>query len=163
MSQFGALVFRALVLFSIGLAAGGAAFAQGDIQSTWNCKDAAGRTTLTNIKAETVGKDCKVVSQERITTVPSTKGKSPAGFPKESAGDRAASKVKQRDTLERELAQEQQMLEGARRKLVEQEATRSGDEKNYARVLERLQPYKDAIEVHEKNIAALRREIANLR
>jgi septal ring factor EnvC (AmiA/AmiB activator) len=160
MTHFGAF------LLLIGLASGQGALAQSEVlQTTWNCKDAAGRTTLTNVKEETVGKDCKVVSQQRVTTVPSSKAaaKSPAGFPKESAGDRAASKVKQRETIERELAQEQQMLESARRKLAEQESQRSGDEKNYARVLERLQPYKDAIEVHEKNIAALRREISNLR
>ena len=39
---------------------------------------------------------------------------------------------------------------------------RYGDERNYARVLERLQKYKDAVELHEKNIDSLRRELANL-
>jgi hypothetical protein len=39
---------------------------------------------------------------------------------------------------------------------------RSGQELNYARVQERLQPYKDSIETHEKNIEALRRELNNL-
>ncbi len=39
---------------------------------------------------------------------------------------------------------------------------RSGDERNYARVEERLQPYKDSVETHEKNIEALRRELNNL-
>ena len=37
-----------------------------------------------------------------------------------------------------------------------------GDEKNYARVLERLQPFRDNVELHTKNIEALRRELANL-
>ena len=36
---------------------------------------------------------------------------------------------------------------------------RSGEERNYARVQERLQPFKDSIETHEKNIEALRREL----
>jgi hypothetical protein len=40
---------------------------------------------------------------------------------------------------------------------------RFGDERNYARVLERLQPYKDAVQNHEKNIQALQRELANLK
>jgi hypothetical protein len=40
---------------------------------------------------------------------------------------------------------------------------RFGDERNYARVLERLQPYKDTIQNHEKNIQALQRELANLK
>jgi len=54
------------------------------------------------------------------------------------------------------------MLVDARRKLAEQEAVRTGEEKNYAKVLERLQPYRDAVEVHSKNIEALKRELSNL-
>ena len=73
-----------------------------------------------------------------------------------------AAKDKQRATLERELQQEETLLAEAKRKLSEQEQIRTGDEKNYARVLERLQPYKDAVEVHNKNIEALKRELANL-
>jgi len=60
------------------------------------------------------------------------------------------------------LQQEETLLAEAKRKLSEQEQIRTGDEKNYARVLERLQPYKDAVEVHNKNIEALKRELANL-
>jgi len=98
-----------------------------------------------------------------VTVVPATRaGKSPAGFPKESASDRAASKVKQRETLENELTQEQSMLSDARKKLTEQEGIRNGDEKNYSRVLERLKPYQDTVEVHEKNVEALKRELGNL-
>ena len=40
-------------------------------------------------------------------------------------------------------------------------AMREGGERNYARVLERLQPYKDRVETHEKNVEALKRELAN--
>ena len=39
---------------------------------------------------------------------------------------------------------------------------RTGDENNYARVLERLQPYQDTVQDHQKNIEALKRELANL-
>jgi len=99
-----------------------------------------------------------------VTVVPSSKGASKASqnFPKESGSDRMAAKDKQRTTLERELQQEEALLADAKRKLAEQEQIRTGDEKNYARVLERLQPYKDAVEVHSKNIEALKRELANL-
>jgi len=38
-----------------------------------------------------------------------------------------------------------------------------GDEKNYARVLDRLQPYKDNVDLHQKNIEALKRELGNIR
>ena len=54
------------------------------------------------------------------------------------------------------------MLADARKKLAEQEAVRSGNESNYAKVLERLRPYQDTVEVHEKNVQALRRELTNL-
>ncbi|MGL4408555.1 MAG: DUF4124 domain-containing protein, partial [Zoogloea sp.] len=47
--------------------------------------------------------------------------------------------------------------------LAEQEAVRYGDERNYQKVLDRLQPYKDKVQMHERNIEALRRELANLR
>jgi hypothetical protein len=54
------------------------------------------------------------------------------------------------------------MLADARKKLSEQEAIRSGNEQNYAKVLERLKPYQDTVEVHEKNVEALKRELGNL-
>ncbi len=139
------------------------------LETLWNCKDKEGRTTLTNQQADTAGKDCRVVHQQRVTVVPAAaapkpaaKSPSPAGFPKESATDRASAKTKQLATLERELVQEQAMLAESRKKLAEQEAIRTGNEKNYARVLERLKPYRDSVEVHEKNVEALKREIANL-
>ncbi|TAN50740.1 MAG: DUF4124 domain-containing protein [Betaproteobacteria bacterium] len=156
-----------LTLFA--LMAWGQAQAQGTpaekIETLWNCKDTDGRTTLTNQQSDTVGKNCRIVSQQRVTVVPApskSAAKSPANFPKESVNDRAAARERQRQTLEREMAQEQDLLATAKRKLAEQEAIRSGDEKNYARVLERLRPYQDAVEVHTKNIEALKRELANL-
>jgi septal ring factor EnvC (AmiA/AmiB activator) len=153
----------ALIALTLGLAAVAPARAQ-QVETIWNCKDTNGRTHVTNLKEDTVGKDCRIVQQTRVTVVPAVKpgAKSPAGFPKESASDRASSKVKQRDTIERELSQEESMLTDARKKLAEQESIRSGDEKNYARVLERLRPYKDTVEVHEKNVDALKRELSNL-
>jgi septal ring factor EnvC (AmiA/AmiB activator) len=68
-----------------------------------------------------------------------------------------------RNILESELAAEQQRLDEARAALAEQEAMRSGDERNYQRVLDRLKPYQEAVAQHEKNIASLKQELANLR
>jgi hypothetical protein len=150
-----------LVALSLGLFATGSVCAQ--METIWSCKDASGRTHVTNLKEDTVGRQCRVVQQQRVTVVPaSAKAKSPAGFPKETPAERVVSKAKQRDTLEHELTQEQSMLADARQKLSEQEAIRNGDEKNYSRVLERLKPYQDTVEVHEKNVEALKREISNL-
>ncbi len=152
----------ASLVLALGLAASGTAFAQ--VKTLWNCKDARGRTTLTDQKVDTVGKDCRVVSEERVSVVPGPKStaKSPAGFPRETPSDRMSAKAKQKDTIERELGQEESMLADARKKLSEQEAVRSGDEKNFAKVLDRLKPYKDTVEVHEKNVEALKRELINL-
>ena len=151
-------------LFALTLGLATAAPARAQVENIWSCKDPSGRTHVTNLKEDTVGKDCRIVQQQRVTVVPAVKpgAKSPAGFPKETASDRASSKAKQRDTIERELSQEQSMLSDARKKLAEQESVRSGDEKNYAKVLERLKPYKDTVEVHEKNVEALKRELNNL-
>jgi hypothetical protein len=162
MSHFGALV---IVLLGLALPA----LAQTTVIKTlWHCKDPGGRVTLTSERNDTAGKECRVVSEEKVSVVPAPKTTptaakpSPANFPRESAADRASAKSKQRDTLERELTQEQSMLADARKKLAEQEAVRSGDEKNYAKVLDRLKPYKDTVEVHEKNVEALKRELVNL-
>jgi len=166
------LRFGASILLVFGLAAAGGAMAQ-QVKTLWNCKDAAGKTILTDQKADTVGKTCRVVSEERISTVPApvraasggatnAGTKSPAFFPRESANDRASSKAKQRDTIARELSQEEAMLSDAKKRLAEQEAIRTGDEKNYAKVLDRIKPFKDTVEVHEKNVEALKRELNNL-
>ena len=151
-------------LFALTLGLATAAPARAQVDNIWSCKDPSGRTHVTNLKEDTTGKDCRIVQQQRVTVVPAVKpgAKSPAGFPRETASDRASSKAKQRDTIERELSQEQSMLSDARKKLAEQESVRSGDEKNYAKVLERLKPYKDTVEVHEKNVEALKRELTNL-
>jgi len=150
-----------LVALLLGFMAGAA---RAQTETIWSCKDSTGRTHVTNLKEDTVGKECRIVQQQRVTVVPASKSvaKSPAGFPKESASDRVSSKAKQRDTLEQELTQEESMLADARQKLADQEAVRNGDEKNYSRVIERLKPYKDTVEVHEKNVDALKRELSNL-
>lgn len=158
------LRLAALLILILGFTAAGQARAQGQVETLWNCKDKNGRTILTNQQADTAGKDCRIVQQQRVNVVPAAKAaaKSPAGFPRETPSDRAASKAKQKDTIQQELTQEEAMLADARKKLSEQEAIRTGDEKNYARVLERLKPYQDTVEVHQKNVEALKRELNNL-
>lgn len=129
----------------------------------YKCLDESGRPSYTNDKRETAGKKCEVVTtQINVAPAPKPAARAPGNFPKETAAERASAKGRQREILEKELATEMQDLAKARQALAEQEAVRSGDERNYARVLERLQPYKDRIETHEKNIEALKRELGNL-
>ena len=119
----------------------------------------------TNDARDTQGKKCTVLSRE-ISVVPEQPKagakSSSRGFPSESSSVRASAKERQRGILETELAREEDMLEKAQKALDEQEAVRYGNERNYARVLDRLQPYKDNVELHQNNIEALRRELKNL-
>lgn len=132
----------------------------------YRCVDKSGRSLYTSDKRETGGMKCTLVSRE-VNVVPSQAPRQPSAraapsFPRESATDRSNAKERQREILEQELATERQLLERAKQELAAQEGTRGGDERNYARVLERLQSYKDNVETHEKNIEALRRELGNV-
>ena len=40
---------------------------------------------------------------------------------------------------------------------------RLGSERNYQRVLDRLEPYKKKVKLHEENVNSLRRELATTR
>src|SRR5262252_9490273 len=123
----------------------------------YKCPDASVRPTYTNIKKDTVGKNCTVVSKE-VQVVPSTP---PSSLSTKSASvDRNESR---RKILESELQNEQQLLSDAQAKLAEQESIRSGDERNYARVQERLKPYQEAVDLHTKNIEQLRGELGRLK
>lgn len=156
---------RALILVTFALCAGSAHAQRTEI---YKCVDAAGRASYTNDKRETSGRKCELVTtQINVAPLPAPPAKqatraAPSTFPKETPSQRASAAGRQRDILEKELATEQQLLEKARQALAEQEQVRTGEERNYAKVLERLQPYKDSIQTHEKNIEALRRELANL-
>lgn len=137
----------------------------------WSCRDKEGKTHVTNVREDTRGMDCRIV-EERVTVVPAGPSSStttarartttPTGFPRETPSKRASAKDKQRQILERELEEERGLLEKSKQALAEQEAVRYGDERNYARVLARLKPYQDTVEVHQKNVEALERELVLL-
>ena len=128
----------------------------------WKCKSPDGKWTYTNDRNEAEKMKCETVTRQ-VNVAPATRAPTGStGFPKESAEQRASARERQRSVLEKELATEQAALAKAQQDLSAQEAIRNGDERNYARVLERLQPYKDSVETHEKNIEALRRELNNL-
>lgn len=141
-----------------------AAPARGD---TFKCIDANGRATYTNMKEETKGKNCSVVMRE-ISVVPAVPparsaaaNPSPAGFPKVDPATQKNRDGARRRILEEELGGEEKALAQAKTELTEQESIRTGDEKNYQRVLDRLQKYKDEVERHQKNVEALKKELSN--
>lgn len=158
---------RFVALLALSLAAAYAGFARAQVTEIYKCVDAQGRYTYKNDKPR-AGEKCETVATQ-VNVLPAPKPsirapvQSPGNFPKESSVERANARERQREILEKELATEQQLLAKARQELAAQESVRSGDERNYARVLERLQPYKDNVDLHEKNIEALKRELGNLR
>ena len=95
----------------------------------------------------------------RNTDAPESKAK----LPRVSEGTQKNRDDERRRILEQEIADETKQLAQAREQLAAQEAVRNGNERNYERFLERVQPYRDAVATHERNIEAIRREIANLK
>lgn len=152
-------------LISVALAAGCIACAPALAQAPgvteiWKCQEPSGRYTYTNDKRDTSGKKCDLVSREVNVVAPQ---KPPARPPAAAASEaRTAAKDRQRQILETELKKEEDALAKSKQELADQEALRTGNERNYARVLERLQPYKDNVELHQKNVDALKRELGNL-
>ena len=154
-------VIVATLLLHAGTAAGQSA--------TYRCVDQNGRSTYTNVKGEMTGKKCTLVSRE-VSVVPTPAAAQrplpPAAKPAPPAG--AAAKAAnansgitdRRRILQEELSDEERRLSEARQKLAAQQSVRSGDERNYQRVLDRLKPYVEAVEQHEKNISQLRRELS---
>jgi len=144
---------------AVGLAL--AAPAWGD---TYKCVDANGRPTYTNMKEETTGKNCSVVIRE-ISVVPAARtpaaSRTPEGFPRVDPATQKSRDGARRRILEEELSGEEKALAQAKAELTEQEGIRNGDEKNYQRVLDRLQKYKDEVERHEKNVEALKKELSS--
>ena len=84
-------------------------------------------------------------------------------LPRVSEDTQKARDDERRRILEQELADETVQLAQAKEQLAAQESSRSGNERNYQRFLERVQPYRDAVATHERNLEAIKREIANLK
>jgi len=122
----------------------------------YKCPDASGRPTYTNVKRDTVGKKCTLVSKE-VQVVPSQRAT------RDKASAALARDDNRRKILESELQNERQLLSDAQQKLTEQEGSRQGDERNYARVQERLKPYQEAVDLHTKNIEQLRGELGRVK
>ncbi len=143
---------------------------------TWSvvfkCTDTEGRVTYTNDKS--LGRDCKAISTDQpVSSIPAPprraapaatpQAPSPSSFPNVPADTQRARDADRRQILETELAAEERALAEAQAALAEQEAIRTGNERNFQRVLDRLQPFKDKVELHQRNVEALRREMRTLR
>jgi hypothetical protein len=156
-----AQVRQAAVALALGVAAS-AAMAQGTV---WKCTDADGRPHYTNVKDEAKSPSCKIVSETKVSTVPASaipvaaRGNAaatptPATFPRVDANTQKARDDSRRKILEDELATEQRSLTDARSKLGEPASANNEAVRK---------PLVETVERHERNIAALQREIGNLK
>jgi len=132
----------------------------------WECVDDVGNRRFTNIKSESKG--CKLINvgptNNQSTGKPQAAAKSaPRDFPKVDGDTQRQRDAERRKILDQEMATEQKLLVQARQELAEQESQRFGNERNYQRVLDRLEQYKKKVKLHEDNIASLRRELTSTR
>ena len=134
----------------------------------YKCVGADGQVTYSNMP----DKNCKRLSLDPIPAAspaspaaarPAARTPTPASFPKVEENAQKARDNDRRRILESELEAEQKNLAQAKKELADQEAVRSGDERNYQKVLDRLQPFKDKVALHERNIEAVQKELSRLR
>lgn len=87
----------------------------------------------------------------------------PSGFPRVDTATQKARDDDRRTILEDELRAEERKLADLKRDFNNGEPERQGNEKNYAKYQERVAQMRDNIGRSEKNVEALKREIANIK
>ena len=135
-----------------------------DVYKCVETDPATGQSRVTYTNTRNV-KGCERLSQDLpVSSVPAPARKpSPAAFPKVGAGEQKARDNDRRKVLQTELEAEEKALEGARKALADQDAVRYGNERNFQKKLDRLKPFQDAVEQHERNVEALQKELSGLR
>lgn len=88
---------------------------------------------------------------------------SPASYPRVDSAQQRVRDEERRDILNDELRYEEKKLADLKKDFNNGEPERQGNEKNYAKYQERVASMRDEIGRTERNIEALRREIANVR
>lgn len=138
----------------------------------YKCQGPDGRTTYTNQKGGG-NKACEVISQDKPVSTFSApqrpKQATPADFPKVNGDQQKARDNDRRAILEKELASEQKNLEAAKKELAEQENIVLPEERIQGGGIQggkreaRVQTYRDKVQLHERNLESLRKELANLK
>ncbi len=159
------------------LAAGVLLCAAAQAQTTvYKCVDAQGRVEFT----DTGKKGCKALNLPGYIPAPPARSApapaasrpnnpvpaatpSPANFPRVDSSQQRARDDDRRGILNEELRAEEQKLADLRKVFNNGEPERQGNERNYAKYQERVSQMRDDISRAERNIEALRREIANIR
>ena len=124
----------------------------------YKCTDESGAVLLTNQK--TTRKGCTVLSYQSPPPPPGgvvrqrpAAAPTPGDFPRVSSNEQRVRDGDRRAILDRELAIELQNAEKARKAL--QDAVNQPADK--------LQPLRDTLALHERNVESLKKELGNLR
>ena len=144
---------RVLLVFSLALPLSAAA------NTLYKCTDDSGVVLYTNQKAPR--KSCIVLSHQSPAASPAGNGvkpraattPTPGDFPRVSGSEQKARDGDRRAILDKELATESQNAEKARKAL--QDAG--------SQPADKLQPLRDTLALHERNIESLKKELGNLR
>lgn len=130
----------------------------------WKCVDSQGSVTYTNSRPSS--RTCKLLAMDQpVSTIasPLPRAATPGDFPKVGGGTQRERDASRRQILERELAQEQEQWQLARKRLAEQESLRDADEPNSLRRTEASKPYQDRVAEHQRNIEAIRQELSKIK
>ena len=136
----------------------------------YECMEPSGSKLFTSDPKEAKAKGCKAMNLGPPNTVSTSKPQSkststptPKDFPKVDKDTQKQRDNDRRRLLDQELASEEKLLAQAKKELAEQESIRLGSEVNYQRVLNRLEPFKKKVALHENTVANLKRELAGTR
>ncbi len=135
----------------------------------FKCISPSGDVLITSDRNEGKAPGCKQLTiTPNVVSSPPPAGKAassptPGDFPKVAPQVQQQRDSDRKKILETELINEERNLQVAKRELAEQENTRLGSERNYQRVLDRLEPYQKKVKLHEDNIANLKKELGNIR
>lgn len=98
-----------------------------------------------------------------VPASPAPRAAGRSAFPRVDTAEQRARDADRRQILTDELNAEMHKLDELRREFNNGEPERRGDERNYAKYQERVASLRGAIARSEQNVAALQREIANIR
>lgn len=136
----------------------------------YKCQGTDGRTVYTNQKGS---KSCDVILQDKPVSTFNAPSKpkqaTPGDFPRVNNDQQKVRDNDRRAILDQELGNEQKNLEAAKKALAEQENLVLPEERiagggiQGGKREERVKTYRDSVQLHERNIESIRREIGNLK
>ena len=132
----------------------------------YKCPEEDGNVTYTNTKRKgCVAMDIEPSREQSPAAKPKSRANqpTPSDFP---SVDRETQKQRdqgRRRILETELANEEALLADARRLLAEGEIARSGEDRTAPAFTDRVRKLRETVNLHEQNVAALRRELVRVK